>query len=254
MDKAISQARISAIGWFIIALRVLIMLALFLACVPFYYLWRLLRLPRLWPRIFLSGVGIAAGLEIDVKGRPRRNALLISNHVSWLDIPAISWASGSAFVGHSGLASMPLLKHLCAMNDTVFIERHIRSSVASQVEQVRHAIADTGALTLFPEGTTGDGIGLLPFKSSLLSAAEVLPDGVAVQPVFLEYAEAPGISWAGDEHGLDNFKRILARIRPIRLTLHFLAPLEGAELADRKSMAAAAQKAIETAMRAHRGR
>jgi len=232
----------------LVTLRLILLLTLLLACLPFYYLWRILHLPRFWPRVFLAGVGVIAGLNIRIEGRFHRNALLIANHVSWLDIPALAWSAGSAFVGHSGLASMPLLRHLCAMNDTVFVARHDRASVANQVEQVRTAISEIGALTIFPEGTTSDGRALLPFKSSLLSAADPLPTGVAVQPVLLEYRDAPDIAWVGDEHGLDNFLRILARTRPVILTVRFLPPLSGAELAGRKAMTAAAQAAIATAL------
>lgn len=246
--SAIRTERIPWYGWLLIPLRLMLMLALLLVCVPFYYLWRLLRFPRFWPRVFLSGVGLIAGLKIRVTGQAHERALFISNHVSWLDIPAIAWAAGSAFVGHSGLSSMPLLRHLCAMNDTVFIARHDRASVAKQIEQVREAIADTGALTIFPEGTTSDGTGLLPFKSALLSAADPLPKGTEIQPVLLDYAEASDIAWVGDEHGLDNFKRILARLRPVLLTVHFLPALKGDQLASRKAMALAAQEAIGAAM------
>jgi 1-acyl-sn-glycerol-3-phosphate acyltransferase len=52
------------------------------------------------------------------------------------------------------------------------------------------------------------------------------------------------VAWVGEEHGLDNFKRILARARPIVLTAYFLPPLEGKALANRKTIAAAAQEAI----------
>lgn len=239
---------ISPLAWPLIGLRIASMLALLIVCLPFYYLWRLLGLPRFWPRVFLAGVGVIAGLRITVRGKASRLPLLIANHVSWLDIPALARATGTAFVGHSGLAQMTLLRHLCAMNDTVFIARHDRASVAEQVEQVRTAISDTGALTIFPEGTTSDGVALLPFKSSLLSAAETLPPGVAVQPVLLQYQEAPDVAWVGDEHGLTNFLRILARVRPVRLTLHFLPALEGPALADRKAIAGAAQAAIAAAM------
>lgn len=245
---ALEETRISPLGWALIGLRLFLMIALLLVCAPLYYLWRLLGLGRFWPRVFLGGVAVIAGCDITIVGKPAKHALLLSNHVSWLDIPAIAWATGSAFVGHSGLASIAVLKTLCSMNDTVFIARHDRGSVADQVEQVRTAIAGTGALTFFPEGTTSDGTGLLPFKSSLLSAVENLPEGVPIQPVLLDYAEAPGIAWVGEEHGLDNFKRILARGRPVHLTVHFLPPLEGAELTNRKTMAAAAREAILRAM------
>ena len=67
---------------------------------------------------------------------------------------------------------------------------------------------------------------------------------MTVQPVALFYEDAAQIAWVGEEHGLDNFKRILARLRPIRLAIRFLPPLTGRDLADRKSVAAAAQHAI----------
>lgn len=243
---------ISPLAWPLIALRVALMIALLLACLPFYYLWRLLGLGRLWPRVFLAGIGVIAGLRVTVRGRVHKGALLIANHVSWLDIPALARATGTAFVAHSGLASVTLIKHLCKMNDTVFVARHDRTSVADQIEQVRVALADTGALTIFPEGTTSDGHGLLPFKSSLLSAAETLPEGAAVQPVLLAYDDAAEIAWVGDEHGVANFCKILARVRPVRLTLEFLPPLTGAARADRKTIAAAAQQAIVAALHSPR--
>ena len=186
--------RISVIAWPLIAARIALMAVLLVLCLPFYYLWRLLGLSRRWPRVFLAGVGLIAGLRLTIRGEPRPGALLIANHVSWLDIPALARATGTAFVGHSGLAEIALVRHLCAMNDTVFVARHDRASVAGQVEQVRAAIAGTGALTIFPEGTTSDGAALLPFKSSLLAAAEALPRGVAVQPVLLALDTAPSVA------------------------------------------------------------
>jgi len=242
------STRVPLVAWPLVALRAILMLALLAACLPGYYLWRLLGLPRFWPRVFLAGTGVIAGLRVTVRGTHLPNALLIANHVSWLDILAIARVTGSAFVGHSGLASVTLIRHLCAMNDTVFIARHDRASVADQVEQVRFAIADTGALTIFPEGTTSNGTSLLPFKSSLLSAAEDLPEGAAVQPLLLAYEEAAEVAWVGEEHGLTNFLRILARARPVRLVLHFLPELEGEALAGRKAIAAAARAEIEQAM------
>lgn len=237
-------------AWGRVALRVSAMAALLLICVPFYYVYRLLGIANPWPRIFLGGVAAIAGVTIKAKGqRPTGPVFLIANHVSWLDIPALSHITGAAFVGHDGLASMPLLKWLCAMNDTVFVARHDRASVADQVEQVRTALADTHALATFPEGTTSDGTGLLPFKSSLLSAFEPLPEGIAVQPVLLDYGpEAAQISWIGVEHGLDNFLRIVARRRPLQVTVEFLPPLAGEQLANRKTMAQAAREAILCAL------
>ncbi len=252
---AVAQAprrRFGPFGALRIVIRASAMLALLLACLPFYYLFALLRLHNPWPRIFLVGICWIAGIDLTVRGeRPKGGAFLISNHVSWIDIPAIAQATGSAFVGHDGLASTPLLKHLCAMNDTVFIARHDRTSVHQQVEDVRRAIRDTGALTIFPEGTTSDGTGLLPFKSSLLSALEPVPEGVSVIPVLLDFGPgAASIAWVGEEHGVDNFLKILARRRPVKLTVHFLTPLEGEQVRDRKAMSIAAREAMLNALHA----
>ena len=230
-----------------VALRLAGMLALLVVCVALFYPIRLVhRRHNPVPRLFLGGIARLAGVRLTVHGaKVHRGAFLLANHVSWLDIPVLAETTGTAFVGHDGLAAMPLLKWLCAMNDTVFVARHDRASVASQVEDVRRALSDTGALTIFPEGTTSDGTGLLPFKSSLLSAFEPLPPGIAVQPVLLDYgADAADIAWIGVEHGLHNFLRILARPRPLAVTVHFLPVLEGAQLTNRKTIAAAAREAL----------
>lgn len=233
-----------------IAVRVSAMAALLVACVPAYYLWRVLRLRNPWPKWFLGGIAVIAGIQTTLTGeRMRGRAFYLANHVSWLDIPALAGVSGTAFVAHDGLATMPLLKWLCEMNDTVFVARHDRASVAAQIAQVRIAIDECEALAVFPEGTTSDGTGMLPFKSSLLSALEPVPADVTVQPVLLDYGEeAAEISWVGEEHGLDNFKRILARSRPVYLTIRYLPPLTGAALTDRKALAAAARSALIEAL------
>lgn len=245
---ALQPRRIAPAAWPLVALRILSMLTLLIALLPLHGLWKLIGLDRFWPRMFLAGVSAIAGLRIQRRGRAVPGALLVANHVSWLDIPALAATAGSAFVGHDGLTSFPLVRFLCRLNETVFVARHDRASIGAQVEDVRAAIDNGGTLTLFAEGTTSDGTGLLPFKSALFSAVSPLPEGVAVQPVLLAYDEAPVIAWVGEEHGLDNFLRILARLRPVRLTVHFMEPLQGDALKDRKAMAAAAQAAVAQAM------
>jgi lyso-ornithine lipid O-acyltransferase len=247
MGAALALPRtLSVPGRMRIILRVLGMFAWLIVCVPLYHLFHLFTRHNPVPRWFLAGINWLSGVALRVHGeKVHRGAFLLVNHVSWIDIPALAAITGAAFVGHDGLASMPVLKWLCAMNDTVFVARHDRTSVALQVEAVRTALSDTGALAVFPEGTTSDGTGLLPFKSSLLSALEPLPPGIAVQPVLLDYGpEAAEISWIGEEHGLHNFLRILARGRPLRLDVHFLPVLEGEALTNRKTIAAAGREAL----------
>src|SRR5690606_41753035 len=103
-------------------------------------------------------------------------------------------------------------------------------------------------LTTLPEAPTGDGTRLLPFKSPLLSAVEPLAGAAPIPPVALDYADAPASAWFEDEPGLANVRRILARPK-VDLTIRFLDPLSGDELANRKTMTAAAQDAIARALR-----
>ncbi|GGZ06018.1 lysophospholipid acyltransferase family protein [Novosphingobium colocasiae] len=237
-------------GWLRIILRALAMIAALALAVPAFYVFKPFTRRNPVPRRFLAALGRISGMTVRRTGpAPQPGSFLIANHVSWLDIPALAGATGSAFVAHDGLAAFAPLRWLCDKNDTVFIARHDRASVTRQIEQVRAALAETGALTVFPEGTTSDGTGLLPFKSALLSALETDADHVPVQPVWLDYGrEVADIAWVGVEPGLDNALRVLARRRPVTLTLHFLLPLEPAARANRKTMAKAAQDAIQAAI------
>ena len=202
---------------------------------------------QLVPPLFLGTMGRLAGLRVRTEGAVRPGALLLANHVSWLDILALARTSRSRFVAHSGLTVHGGLKWLCEQNDTVFITRDRRGTVAHQVEQVRAALGRR-PITIFPEGTTNDGRTLRPFKSSLLSAVEPLAGQVPIQPVALDYRDAAEIAWFGDEPGMANVHRILARQR-VDLTIRFLEPLSGAALSDRKAMTAASQEAISEALR-----
>ena len=252
-DRAHRNHGFGLTGWSRIVLRLAAMLGWLGLCVILYYGWRLAgaapaRNP--WPRRFLGGIARLAGVRMRAEGPPARpGTFLIANHVSWIDIPALAGLSGAAFVAHDGLAGIPVLRWLCEMNRTVFVARHDRAGVARQVAQVRAAIGLGDVLAIFPEGTTADGTALLPLKSSLLSALDPLPPGIAVQPVLLDYGpEARDIAWVGQEPGVDNFLRILARPRPVLLTVRFLPPLEGEALASRKTIAAASSAALTAAL------
>lgn len=215
-----------------------------------FYAWKLTGRANPWPRRFLAGIARIAGVRIRTSGQLAAGRLMmLANHTSWIDIPTLAQATGAAFVAHDGLARVRLLKWLCDMNGTIFITRDHRSTIAAQVDIVRAALTDRSAITIFPEGSTSDGTALPPFKSALLASLDPLPEGIAVQPVWLDYGRlVADIAWVGEESGAANFLRILARTQPIDLTIHFLEPLAAAALANRKSMASAAHQAIVNAM------
>jgi len=237
--------------WPLIAIRITMLALTLTVCLPLYYLCACFTRRNPVPRLFLTLVTSIVGVRWRTIGeRPAQSSFILANHVSWIDIPAIAAATGSAFVAHDGLADFAPLRWLCSLNDTVFVARHDRRSVAAQVGKVREALRDVGTLTVFPEGTTSDGSRLLAFKSSLLSALEADADHVPVQPLWLEYADVQDIAWAGAEPGIDNALKILGRLRRVRLTLHVLPQLRAEQRANRKTIAAAAAEAIGSAMNA----
>lgn len=224
-----------------------------LVVVPVHVVVKALGKPDAVPPFFLWLVGRIAGLRVRTVGRVQPGALLLANHLSWLDILGLAGACRARFVAHSGLAGHGGLKWLCDQNRTVFITRDKRSSIAQQVAQVGDAIG-ARPLVIFPEATTDNGRELRPFRSSLLSAAEPLAGKVPIQPVVLDYADAPGIAWfdpepgVAGESGMENVRRILGRKGRIDLAIRFLPPLSGPELENRKTMTAAAQDAISAAL------
>jgi lyso-ornithine lipid O-acyltransferase len=233
-----------------IAARLAATAALLTCCLPLHAIWTVAGRPSPWPRRFLGTTARIAGVAVRRQGAVAGHPLLlIANHVSWIDILALAGTTGSAFVAHDGLAAHPLLRLLCRLNGTVFVARHDRAGVAAQAARVARVLHDGGVLTLFPEGTTGDGRTLLPFKSALFSAVEPTSAEVRVQPVLLDYGpEAPVIAWTGGEPGPANVLRILARAEPVTVTLRFLPTLSAGEQASRKTMAAAARERIAGAM------
>ena len=218
----------------------------FLILVPFHVLAKLFGQRDWIPPIFLGTMARLAGVRVRTEGTPRPGALFLANHVSWIDILALAGASRAIFVAHSGLTIHGGLKWLCDQNDTVFVTREKRGSVAGQVEQVRAALGER-PVTIFPEGTTNDGTGLLPFKSSLLAAVEPLAHEVPIQPVVLDYTDAPEIAWFDGEPGMVNVRKVLRR-PGVDLAIKVLEPLSGAALTNRKTMTVAAQDAIEAAL------
>lgn len=218
--------------------------------VPLHYLFRLVRLPSPWPRLFLASAARIAGAKVKRVGTPlKRDVFYVSNHVSWIDILALGGASGTAFVAKAEIAASPLVGWLAGLNRTVYVKRENRMGVAEQINQLRDALAETWAVTIFPEGTTTDGKSLLPFKTPMLRVLEPPPPGVMVQPVMLDYGAAgEDIGWIGQERGLNNAKRVLARKQRFRLRVHFLEPFDPRDFPGRKAIAAESRRRIEEAL------
>lgn len=247
---------ISLLGWTRIVLRGLGIALALLICVPLHYAYRTIHYGSPFPKLFLRIACRLCGARLKVHGVPlKRDVFFIANHLSWIDILALGGASGTAFVAKAELAVAPMVGWLARINRTVFVSREDRMGVADQINRLKEALADNWSITVFPEGTTTDGMSLLPFKTSMLRVLEPPPPGVLVQPVVLDYGQDIGewLGWIGTEAGVDNAKRVLARRGSFRLDVFFLEPFDPRDHAGRKAIAAEARARILPALEARLG-
>ena len=229
------------IGWLVATLLLLI--------IP-HLLARLLLRRSPVPQVFLRWAGRAVGLLVRCEGPAlSHNVLFVANHLSWLDIFALGGMGRSRFVAKAEIASWGIVAWLADQNRTLYVARDQRRSVASQSQSLREALSEAQPIAIFPEGTTGDGQGLLSFRASLFAAVAPPPGDVGIQPVAIDYGElATQIAWTDAESTLDNVCRLLGRPGVIPVTIRFLAPLPEGATRDRKQIAAAARAAIGDAL------
>ena len=228
------------------AMRVDALASWFLLCLPLHLFHKLTGRPSPWPRRFLAGAAKTVGLDVRVEGKPAGpHTLLLPNHVSWLDILAIGGATGCAFVSKDDLGH-GLIHWLADQNGTIYVKRTHVKGAKDQALALAKALEGNKPVAVFPEGTVGPGTQLLPFRSTLLEAANFASKDVVIRPVAIDYGEAAGdIAWY-QEPVLRNVRRVLGRKGPLRVRLRLLDPLDRS--GDRKQLAAAARSAIGNAL------
>ncbi len=237
-------------GQFLFLTRLLLMVCSLTVSLLLHNVWRTIGKPSPWPRLFLLSISWTSGIATATTGtRIRQNVFYAANHHSWIDIPVMAGVTGCTFVANDGIEGWPLIGWLCKINNTIFVNRESRTSVSNQVDDLRAAITGDQPVTIFPEGTTHDGSGLLPFKPSLFAALVPPPAGMLVQPVYLSYGRhTPRVAWVGEEKVTENFWRLLSYLKPITATLHFLEPFDPLHYPDRKAISAEVRARIGAAM------
>jgi 1-acyl-sn-glycerol-3-phosphate acyltransferase len=138
------------------------------------------------------------GVHLQVLGEPpvAGPLLVVSNHISWLDIVALNAARPCRFVSKADVKHWPVVGRLVAGSGTLFIEREKRRDALRVVHHMAERLRAGDVLAVFPEGTTGDGQGVLPFHANLLQAA--LAADSAIQPVGLAYLHGQGQGLQGE--------------------------------------------------------
>lgn len=169
------------------------------------------KLPMLWHKIATKLVG----LNIRVTGKipSTRPLMLVSNHVSWMDIPVLGSVMELSFIAKSEVNEMTGANFLSRLQRTIFIVREDKRKAGQQAQEITQRMLDGDAMVLFGEGTTHDGNRIGTFKSALLGAAQFAlkddaVDSVMIQPVSIAYTRLHGMpmgrytrakaAWYGD--------------------------------------------------------
>ncbi len=197
-----------------------------------------------------QGMLRAMGLRLRVQGQPvaQGPALVVCNHISWLDILALHAARHCRFVSKADVHHWPLIGRMATGAGTLYIERESRRDALRVVHHMTDSLRAGDVLAVFPEGTTSDGVALLPFHANLLQAA--IAADVPVQPVALAYLDdatgqrslAP--CYIGDDTLVGSIWRTLAG-GPITVVVHFGTPQACAGRA-RRAWAADLHAAVES--------
>lgn len=246
-----------------IVLIALILLLLTLVLLPFQLAGILLnsRLQRTVPHLFHRVVCAIIGIRIQEIGQRSHDQplLILSNHVSWLDIIVITAVAPVVFVAKQEVASWPVFGWLAKLQRTIFIERERRHKTGDVAREMGNRLSDGDTVVLFAEGTSSDGNRILPFRSALVGAVhhalgdETHHSSITVQPLSLAYVGIGGVptgralrdklAWYGDTDLMPHMLGVL-QSGAVDVIVSWGAPVAYDMSADRKQIARAAEKSV----------
>lgn len=205
-------------------------------------------LNRAWSLTMLRLCGMRLVVHNDA-ARLDRGALVVANHISWIDIYVINAWRPTPFVSKAEIRHWPLVGWLAQQLDTVFIQREKRSDAKRIMHELSDRLSAGELMCVFPEGTTSNGLALLPFHANMFQAA--VSAAAPVQPLCIMYEDAQGRqstapAYIDDVSLADSLNRLL---RGAPLTAHVYVGEALAPGADRRALAAQAREAIGAALR-----
>lgn len=156
---------------------------------------------------------------------PKETGMIVSNHISWIDIVAIGQLLPAYFVAKSDILGWPVIGYLADQAGTIFIRRGDKKNILITAEKMLSTLNQGGSIIAFPEGTTTEGDDVLGFHSSLFQPA--IQSQVMVQPVSIRYVGdsrrlAP---FVGDDTFVMHLLRML-KMDQINVELRFLTQLD----------------------------
>lgn len=214
-------------------------------------------IPQLYHRILCALIGVRIR-EVGQRncGAP---ALILSNHVSWLDICVISALAPVVFVSKREVSRWPVLGWLAKLQRTIFIDRQARHRTGDATREIGGRLKGGDAVVLYAEGTSSDGVRILPFRSALVGAvhqalAGSSPDAaITVQPISLAYVGFGGlpigralrhrVAWVGDVELVPHLIGVLS-CGAVDVTVSWGDAMAITSGADRKQIARDAERSV----------
>jgi lyso-ornithine lipid O-acyltransferase len=248
------------------SVRAFLVLAIFFAfTVPLMplqllFLWTGSRHARTFPHWYHRQVCKIVGIRLNVEGEvaAEQGVLLISNHVSWIDITVLSAVAPVSFVAKKDVASWPFVSWLAKLQRSVFVDRMRRSEAGDKANEILSRLQAGDHVVLFAEGTSSDGNGVVPFKTALFAAAkpvggEALGASVSAQTLALTYTRIyglplgrrgrPVVAWYGDMDMASHAWRLLG-LGPIDAHIRIGPPVPLDAFPDRKALARYAEDKV----------
>jgi len=219
------------------------------------FLLRYRRGQRLIPKAYHRIMRGLLGLKIAVKGSPSscRPLCVVANHTSWLDIIVISSFLPVVFVAKQEVASWPFFGWLAQLQRSIFVNRHRRHQVYQTIDRIADALLAGEVIGIFPEGTSTDGMDVVPFRSALIGAVhealrrEERLSAIFVQPVSVTYVGPNRRSavWALEDE-IPFFPHLLqvAGLRQIDVALTWGEPMPADMSSDRKELAKGLEQTV----------
>ncbi len=213
-----------------------------------------------WTHRWLRRGAPIAGIRIDVRGSlPPAPALLVPNHLGYLDILAVGAACPAVFVSKADVRSWPVVGHLFDMSEHIGVMRSDRRSLSGVNASIAERLDGGLRVCVFLEGTSTDGSRMLPFYASLAQPA--VDTGTPIVPVALNwFVDSSSLSISEDvaywrpEHNFVTHAWRAIGLRGIRVTVSFGDPIPTETGADRKALAAKAREAVAGLLEASRDR
>jgi len=203
------------------------------------------RIAQSWSKKMLAILGVEYRLHGDMPDLDTRGVILVSNHMSWLDIWLIYAIRPARFISKADVRGWPIIGFLAQQSGTLFIQRERRHHTAAIIQQAAELLAHGDCIGLFPEGTTTDGTRLLPFHSSLFQAAVIHQTPVVLFAIRYHLPDG-SLDTAPAYHGnltlVDSFRAVLAR-RHIQVDITCLGTLDS-QGKTRREISIAAETAI----------